>query len=87
MLRGVDGRLVVCDRPRRNLHRRRKTSRDVRTERPHSIQGKSKVRKKLTTYACSLCMDQNLSALEERICYSKPDTVRFVTNINLCHDE
>ena len=66
--------------------KRKKTSRDG-TELPHSLQGRCKVCKKLTTYACSLCMDQNPSALETWICYSKTGRVCFATHINLCHDE
>ena len=66
--------------------KRRKTARDG-SELPYSLQGRCRVCKKLTIYSCSLCMDENSTASEVWICYSKSGRVCFATHVTSCHDE
>lgn len=66
--------------------KRRKTARDG-SELPYSLQGRCRVCKKLTIYSCSLCMDENSTASEVWICYSKSGRVCFATHATSCHDE
>lgn len=66
--------------------KRKKTSRDGQLL-PHSLQGRCKVCKRLTTYACSLCSDRNPSSSEVWMCYTKTGRICFATHITECHDE
>ena len=62
--------------------KRKMTSRDGQ-EIAYSLQG----RRKLTTYACSLCMDENPSASEIWMCYTKSGQICIVTHIEAFHSE
>ena len=66
--------------------KRKKTNRDGE-ELTYSLQGRCKVCRKLTTYACSLCMDENPSASEFWMCYTKKGRLCFATHVEACHNE
>ena len=66
--------------------KRKKTSRDG-LETAYALQGRCKVCKKLSTYACSLCMDDDPSAPEVWMCYTKKGRVCFATHVESCHND